>query len=335
MKRNILAVLTAFILFTVIGTLFLHGGRILAMDIHFNVKDLPEHGLRIILPTDPSFDVSLASKTLPNVSPDLFRPLSVFVQNTAQKSAVAYMLRWEFTYTNGKTVHYDHHFASPAFLMEAWESGKHIEHQGYNINPNSIKLFSLIPPEKNDQRAIGGYSGFAMNQSEESQGLDEKNSRERSINALAEELTHVTSITVSIDGTFFDDGTFVGPDNTNFFAKFKAQYDARRDLYNEILHRFQSKESGDKIFEYVEGLSRGDVKAESTMSIADVYSSKDVTDSNDVKSVTYSIAREYNNLRRMYARELVRHIQRVGTEKAIETIQSRVAKPWAPLRKLQ
>jgi hypothetical protein len=39
---------------------------------------------------------------------------------------------------------------------------------------------------------------------------------------------------VSIDAAFFDDGTFVGPDTSNFFAQTKAVVSAKRDFLNEL-----------------------------------------------------------------------------------------------------
>lgn len=334
MKTNLLIFLILLFLSTMMGAAFSHnkGG---VMDIQFNTKDMPEQGLRIILPTDSSFDTDLASSNLPNTSPDLLKPLSIFVQNTGSRSIVAYMLRWELTYSDGKTIHIDRDFSSPAFLMEEWGNNKLADHQGNNINPNSMKFFSLVPPEKTDQGTLGSYSGSSMKPSNPLQNADQKQVREKTIKSLTEELTHVTSITISIDGVFFDDGIFTGLDRTNFFAKFKARCDAKRDLYNEVLLKIQSKEPVNKVIEYVDALSRGQqTESKSTIPIASEYDFENLLDNNGLNSSTYPIVREYNDLKKIYAREFVRQSQRIGIQKAIETIQSRIAKPWAPLRKL-
>lgn len=305
------------------------------MNIRLNVKDLPEYGLRIIPPNDASFEMGLASSTLPNIPPELIKASSVFVKNTSDKSAVAYMLRWELAYADGKTVCHDQGFSSPPFLMEAWGTGEHIRHQGNNINQNSSRFFTLISPESAELKSIKGYTGAAMDQSKPPQDLDQQFSQEKVVNALSKELQDITSITVSIDGVFFDDGTYVGPDHTNFFARFKADYDARYDLYNEILNKVQSKERNDKVFGYVESLSRGQqIKLQSTKSITSDINSKNLTDNKDLAKLSALITREYSDRKKTYAREIIRHSQRVGIEKAIETIRSRIAKPWAPLRKL-
>ena len=335
MKTKLLIVLVGISLFTVIGAVFSHS-KSLAMDIQFNVKDLPEHGLRIIKPSDTSFDITLASSNLPDVSPEIIKSLSIFIQNTGQQSVVAYMLRWELTDANGKTVHHDQDFSSPLFLMEEWEPRKPVNYQGVMINPGTVKFFSLIPPEKNDLQTLGSYSGSTLNQPNSFQDRDQKLSREKTIKALAEELNRITSITVSIDGVFFDDGTFVGLDDTNYFAKFKARYDARRDLYKEVLLKIQSKEPVDKVFDYVDALSREQqVESKPTISIAHVYDIKSLAENNGLNRSSYSIARAYMDGKQLYARELVRQSQRMGLQDTLEIIQSHVAKPWAPLRKLQ
>ena len=335
MKTKLLIVLIGILLFTVVSAFFSHS-KSLAMDIQFNVKDLPEHGLRIIKPSDSSFDITLASSNLPDVSSEIIKSLSIFIQNTGQHSVVAYMLRWELTDGNGKTVRYNQAYSSPLFLMEEWGIHKPVNYQGAIINPNSAKFFSLIPPEKNDLRAVGGYSGTQLNQSDLLQGSNQKPSREKTIKGLVEELNHLTSITVSIDGVFFDDGTFVGPDDTNFFAKFKARYDARRDLYKEVLLKIQSKEPVNKVFDYVEALSRDQqVESKPNIAIERIYDIKSLAENNSLDRPSYSIARAYKDSKQLYAREIVRQSQRMGSQETLETIQSHVAKPWAPLRKLQ
>jgi hypothetical protein len=65
-------------------------------------------------------------------------------------------------------------------------------------------------------------------------------------------LANYTDITVSIDGVFFEDGTFVGPDTTNFFAQAQAVVAAKRDLPQQISDQLQSKKQPMEIYKTLE-----------------------------------------------------------------------------------
>ena len=52
--------------------------------------------------------------------------------------------------------------------------------------------------------------------------------------ALAEAQAACPTMTVTLDGVFFDDGTFIGPDTNDFFAKVKAQMDVRHEVLQGV-----------------------------------------------------------------------------------------------------
>src|SRR6185295_4351954 len=51
---------------------------------------------------------------------------------------------------------------------------------------------------------------------------------------LDADLLQASDITVSLDGVFFDDGTFVGPNVSGFFERIQAMVSAKLDLISEI-----------------------------------------------------------------------------------------------------
>jgi hypothetical protein len=335
MKTSILIVIVVLALLTVASGVSPFAARTLAMDVQFNVKDLADHGLRIIAPTDSSFGAELASNDLSDVSDEPFKFLSVFLRNTGGKSAVAYLLRWEMTYLNGRTIHYDQDFSSPMLLMEGRGDVGHIVSPGFVIKPGEVRFFSMVPPsEKDRQSPVGGYGGYADSPSGSIQKADQERHRREAINSLAKAMKDVISVTVSVDGAFFDDGAFVGPNHTRFFEKFKARYDAKRDLYNEVLMMLRSQKTTGEVFEYVESLCRRQPGSESMASEAGADASSHPAYGEGLKRSADPVDKEYDNYKRMCARELVRYSQRVGSWQAIELVRLRLARPWASLRKV-
>lgn len=61
-------------------------------------------------------------------------------------------------------------------------------------------------------------------------------------------------MTVIADGIFFDDGTFIGPDTTDFFTEVKAQMDARRELLSEIRDELKAGKKADEVFGRLEAI---------------------------------------------------------------------------------
>ena len=59
---------------------------------------------------------------------------------------------------------------------------------------------------------------------------------------LTSELSQATDLTVSLDGVFFDDGTFVGPNSTGFFERINAIVSAKLDLLSDVA---RANEQGD------------------------------------------------------------------------------------------
>ncbi len=82
----------------------------------------------------------------------------------------------------------------------------------------------------------------------------------RQVEVLNSELSQYTRITVSLDGAFFDDGSFIGPNTTDFFSHVKAQLDARQDIVREIELGLKSGKLVDEILGPYEALVREQAK---------------------------------------------------------------------------
>jgi len=292
--------------------------KLYAMNIEIRIKDLPQHGLSLISVTDPSFEMQLSAalpKNIPDNSLDAFKYLSVFLKNSAQRPLVAYQLKWEMVSTNGRVSSYYRTFADPLLLMENSNSNEQSAKRasGQTILPNSMRILSVVPISSES-----GLGGLAIS----STGREEAESIKRAAQQreLAEvlsiyisKLKDIISVTVSIDGAFFDDGTFVGPDESDFFAQFKAHRDARYDLYKNVSAMYRSKELRSQLLSYLTKLTNEHISSPNPRS---------------------SPAEHYAFFKRLYADELLRILKTSGENGIVNFVEPSLSKPWISPRKL-
>ena len=60
------------------------------------------------------------------------------------------------------------------------------------------------------------------------------------------------TMTVTLDGGFFDDGTFIGPDTNDFFAKVKTQIDVRYEILQGVQSDLKSGKDPAAVFKGLE-----------------------------------------------------------------------------------
>lgn len=251
-KPTLLALALMALGFTVVG---IHSGRGIArnMAVRHEVKDLPEHGLTIITPSDPRFDEEMSAflgGADGGLGRDLeaVRPFCAFLRNTSAEEVVAYKLKWELMGSDGQVMTRYTSTLNPAKLMGEEVPGG-VE-TGREVRPNASRfiaweasLTSLLHARRDDQ---GGPPTPATQK------------RAAILTALADaigrEMAPVVGVTVSIDGAFFADGTFVGPDADHTFAEVQGYVEAKLDL---ALLVESGKRQGRSPAEIIEQLSAG------------------------------------------------------------------------------
>ncbi|MDT4954916.1 MAG: hypothetical protein QOJ02_3054 [Acidobacteriota bacterium] len=271
------------------------------VNTRFNIKDMPEYGLSIIGPSDSSYDsmVSALLNREPNPIVEAFRPFSIFIKNTTKQTMVGCMLKWELMQPDGKVLTEKHDY------IALWSlTGTAITNTSEAvIRPNATQFFTPSYLEVNQSVSIKGSSSRDTASPEIAEYLKQRRS----------ELGQFISITVSLDGAFFDDGTFVGPDTAGFFLKVLAIRNARHDLFKEIEQKVQRKANNNEIFQQMEAVaSAPEVELTSNSTPSDYY----------------------NNYKREAALELLRARTASGDAKAIEKILEKLQKPWPALRKI-
>ena len=204
-------------------------------------KDLSKHGLTLVLPSDPDFAnrFSAGIKDGSIINADTMNSMSVFLENRTKQTVVAYRILWCFTKPSGETNCTTKTVSAPRALMEGENLSPDVEAQTGKIRSASARLISLM--SFGNSRQPGMAVRVTPEEAEKiRQGVrpDPNTLRDRAM----EQFGKYSDVTVSIDGAFFDDGTFVGPNTTGFFEEIAAQVKARRDLLEfGMIHPFKTK----------------------------------------------------------------------------------------------
>lgn len=291
-----------------------------AVNIKINVKDLPEHGLSIVGPADAAFDELVTSlKRKKKIPAELLKPFSVFIKNTGEKAVVAYKLRWECVKADGSIVYKD--VAKSSAWVFMGEGGANLDQllaaDATIIKPRSTWFHSLVAPLQPLEGEVEDGGGWAVTgdnnaQSSEVEALLRRPSEANALKLLNAELAGYVSITVSLDGAFYEDGTFVGPDKTGFSDVVKAQVEAKSDLLQEVKTSFERGVPMNRIFE----------------SLEETAATEDVTLGVNAMASDY-----YRSFRRTYAKEMAAEKKVVGDIKTVEGAVQGLNKPWTKLRK--
>lgn len=258
--------------------------------VKFNIKDLREHGVVLMPPSDI---------TLTKGRTVLIDPYSVLLKNTSSRAIVGYSIKWECsddkTETSARDLSLDRillHTLGVVFLYgEESERRLMLNRLDDVIKPNSTWLIANDYPP----REINQEVNVELNEA-----------------AISEVNAACPTMTVTLDGIFFDDGTFIGPDTTNFFANIKTQMDVRYEIFEGVRNELKSGKTPDEVFrglEQIRDRERHDSGGETIDELRSYY-------------------------RNLFARDVLGRKETWGTEKAIEEVHQLLSKPWVKLRKL-
>lgn len=259
------AILTAVVILVLaIGTGFVLSRATQTMGIKIHAKDLPQYGLIIVKGTDPDFDrvVRTLYKNATMEELENIRTLAVAVTNTGTKSVVAHAIIWDCTEASGKKQMYRINYANSEFFTEGDDYEKSVAGTNLDetIKPGRTQLVSLVPLRREGPGGGGGGGRETKGSAKADQADNDKNDSPDLGEFRSQLLTQYTNITVSIDGAFFEDGSFVGPDAFGFFDRLRAQVEAKRALRNGIVEGIKEKKSEEEIFRDIQAKAEMDVK---------------------------------------------------------------------------
>ncbi|MBI2678383.1 MAG: hypothetical protein HYX28_06350 [Candidatus Koribacter versatilis] len=186
---------------------------------------IARHRIYIIESSDPQFDDLYHGivKGFSNRALDLMRPYSVMLVNKNSRAVVAYVLIWEFVREDGSTFQKESRFVQEGAFLDG--TVRHYSGPGSRAG---------VLIEGSSQRLASPMFNLAES-SDLTAWADSSLRQLDRVESVQKELSQLKGISVSVDGAFFEDGTFVGPDRSGFFSAFKAEFNAKQDLLTEIL----------------------------------------------------------------------------------------------------
>ncbi|MGB9181172.1 MAG: hypothetical protein WCB68_18205 [Pyrinomonadaceae bacterium] len=277
---------------------------------HLNATGLPQDGLSIICPSDESYGrmVETLLQDQRNAVVETLQPYSVFIKNTGTRTVVACRLKWEMRKADGTVKTENTGFVTLWRLMNRGASGT----GGYVIKPNSTRFFSPFNLDLNQDLNSNGDAVVINTALGGPIASQEEQIQANYLRKVAADLAQYVDIRVSLDGAFFDDGTFVGPDSTNFYSKVEASRNARRDLLRELETDVKQGNPAREVFKRVELLSgEPNVKVSPSSTSAEFYSF----------------------YKKNVAKEILKMREKAGEEKTLEFAAKSLQKEWIQLKK--
>jgi hypothetical protein len=214
--------------------------------VSLKIKDIRKHGLVIIGRSDSDFESLKGTLSKEGVRLDLSIQPYVFIKNLGNKRMIAYSLKWELLKDDGRVVTKTRSYSREDILM-----GKEAPEDPSDriiLRPNAARLFSLAGYGDGQEISLtpasktGAKSDTDFLQKVEQTGL---------LTGVGKELSHTVGVTVTLDGAFFEDGTFVGPNTSGFFERTTMQIDAKNHMIQEILRRLNQGDRPADVMKYL------------------------------------------------------------------------------------
>lgn len=154
---------------------------------------------------------------------ETLKSYSVILQNTTEKTVVAYALRWEYPAPKGQIGIWNQSFGQSSRLLDGSKrkTNPSEDKRGLTIDPGEWKL---VTPKS----YIGSDSSVTSEAMAADQGY--RTYLQSVVSRLGQ-----GDLTVTLDGAFFEDGTFVGPDRSGYCDIFKAEVSAKHDLMARVV----------------------------------------------------------------------------------------------------
>jgi hypothetical protein len=208
-------------------------------------NDLQKYGIELVGISDEHF-VDTLKRYVGDVPVDIgpaievVKPLGVLLVNNSERDVVGCRLRWEFSKVVGENHIFASGSATPGVLM------------GMKVHdPTLVGKCSLI--------AAGDIMLTSHNCSVErileGLGVRHRTHVMSGMSGASDSLPKIeadptlSGVSVSVDGIFFDDGGFAGPDSYFFFDSMRGSVQARKDLVNAIFLAKSQNSDVSKILE--------------------------------------------------------------------------------------
>lgn len=245
-SADVVVALCAFLgVFSLVGSGSANDGPHLPM----KVEGLADAGLLLIGPSDPRFD-GMANAVLQgqnDPSYEILKPYSVILQNNTTKTLVAYAITWDCVEPDGTVTGLNKRIMQVSALLDGnlpqtdpeekgqinsieFGVGKKTDSESFFADDGALEPgdFKIVTVESGLESVIG------TKKSELRERLDDQSAFDLrlKIHGYDED----KAISVTLDGAFFDDGSFIGSDKSNFFDDFRDEVSAQQDVMNYIVN---------------------------------------------------------------------------------------------------
>ncbi len=232
--KKLLLLIAALILPITVGFVFSQYNK--NMQIRYSSKDLPEHGLNVIKPSDAEFDdlaaILLAEQNIPDF--EKIKPFSIFLKNNNSKAVVAHSIVWRFIDSEGNITERKVSYVNSPALTDGILDMETDKEYSESISAGDYKFLTLAP--KLYSQGGGGGSVESVNKGDVPNTTQEFSIEEKRLKAIDSLYSNVlkNEVVILLDGVFFEDGLFVGSDTTNFFSMVDTHVKAKRDIISLV-----------------------------------------------------------------------------------------------------
>jgi hypothetical protein len=231
-------------------------------------NDVQKYGVELLDFYSPNFDTelvkSVADKDLVSAVREA-SPLAVILMNRSDHEIVGVSLRWHLEMSDGEITDFPQGQINPGIFMGLRSHNSTIARITSFILPGESNVFCfnpLLQRELSNIRAENKAGKFNPNTPRGSGGGVMSLSADQKRSAIAfqssRSLHNLVRASVSIDGIFFDDGTFVGPNENFTFESVNGELQAKADFSVEVRKGQWVGKSDDSI---LNGYDEGEVRS--------------------------------------------------------------------------
>lgn len=223
-------------------------------------NNLQKYGVEIVGSSNSRFDIELR-RLIGDSNQDLAplinvaKPFSVIIINNSKKDVVGCSLKWEMSTPQGIKV-FPQIQSTPGELMGMKPVDPNIKGRTSLISAGHVKLFSF--DNNIDQIFIKAKMTRYYKQRLTLTDLYLSENALREIDDGKKRLLNAFShISVSIDGIFFSDGTFVGSDSFFYFDSMRGRIEAHYDLISLLSESPSEATLSEAVTNYAGGRNKG------------------------------------------------------------------------------
>ena len=219
------------------------------LDMNLSVQNkLHSSGVKVITPSDSSFEIEVksyvGSQNYDKVTPmvQAVEPAAIFIRNETRNEIIGIALRWQFVRTDGTVEEVNQIESSPGVLIGMKPRDPFMVGKTSLINPNSVRFLTHF-------RAVGMpiLNFFKSNRSKRFEYQFSQTDIQNRVFDVAKEketlLKDVKQVLVILDSIVFNDGTFIGDNQTLFFEMTRATIQARKDFLADLRESKRSNRS--------------------------------------------------------------------------------------------